>query len=199
MGRGRFWSRGTARSAHFLEMRPIRFNQGARCVGGRALHQPPRVRLSAGVEEAAPPPAVEKYRGAEVPAPLPRPRPSSAPPGSAGEPPPGSPASTPARAWLPAAGRRLGAGALWGCGNPGLTCGRPHSPQARPEWQCADLPPTRAAAPQNHSPPAVSSHCRSHASRGQKRAGGRWGSSSLLPRNHGRAGTSTRRASGRAD
>lgn len=44
---------------------------------GRALHQPPRVGLSAGVEASAPPPppAVEKYRGTQVPAPLPRPRP----------------------------------------------------------------------------------------------------------------------------
>lgn len=45
------------------------------------LHQPPRVGLSAGVEAAAPPPApaVEKYRGAEVPAPLPRPQAGSGP------------------------------------------------------------------------------------------------------------------------
>lgn len=160
VGRGHFWSHGTARSAHFLETRPVRFNQCARCVGGRALHQPPRVRLSAGVEDAAPPPAVEKYPGAEVSAPLPRPRPSSAPPGSAGKPPPGSLASAPARVWLPAAGYRLGAGArelretrphLW---PPALAASMPRR-KARVKARVAGRGffPPRVAVPQNHSPP----------------------------------------------
>lgn len=49
--------------------------------GGPALHQLPRVGLSAGEKAAVPPPppAVEKYRGAQVPAPLPRPRADSGP------------------------------------------------------------------------------------------------------------------------
>lgn len=96
-------------------------------------------------------------------------------------------------------------GAGWGrapCGAAG-TQASPVAARTRPRRAQSGsvriCPPPEQQSPPNHSPPAVSSHCRSHASRGQKRAGGRWGSSSLLPRNHGRAGTSTRRASGRAD
>lgn len=80
---------------------------------GRALHQPPRVGLSAGAEEAAPPPApaVEKYRGAEVPAPCPAPGPAPAPPGPLGKPPPVRP--RPRRRLPPGSGRPV-LDACWG-------------------------------------------------------------------------------------
>ncbi|XP_059975013.1 sterile alpha motif domain-containing protein 1-like [Mesoplodon densirostris] len=65
--------------------------------------------LTAGVEAAAPPPvpAVEKYPGAQVPAPCPAPEPAQAPPGPPGKPPPARPRPRP-RHLLPravAAGR----------------------------------------------------------------------------------------------
>lgn len=95
----------------FLEAGRVRLNRGARC-RGRALHQPPRVGLSAGVEAAAPPPvpAVEKYPGAQVPTPLPRPRAGSGPSRPSGKAP-----SRPAPAPPPApAGRGCGVrGAGW--------------------------------------------------------------------------------------
>lgn len=51
-------------------------------------------------------------------------------------------------------GAQAGGRAPRSCGNPGLTCGRPHSPQARPkgrlERQGADSPPPRAPS---NSPP----------------------------------------------
>lgn len=69
-----FGAPAPSKAPRFLEVGASAL-MGMRGVGGPALHQPPRVGLSAGGEAAAPPPApaVEKYRAAEVPAPCPAP------------------------------------------------------------------------------------------------------------------------------
>lgn len=93
--------------------------------GRRALHQLPRVGLSAGVEAVAPPPppAVEKYRGVQVPAPLPRPRAGSGPSRPSGQAPlPSGPG--PAAFSRPA--MASGCGAPAGSERPGMLGPCPH-------------------------------------------------------------------------
>lgn len=103
--------------------RPGSSKRGASALIGREMWGHGRyisrhVWASAGVEAAAPPPApaVEKYRGAEVPAPRPRPRAGSGPSRPSGQAPLSRPAPPPVRdlQWLPSAERRPRVGAQ-GC------------------------------------------------------------------------------------
>lgn len=153
------------------------------CASQLAWRRPPRPpRWKSTRVPRAPPPCPAPARPRPLPGLRPSPLPARRPP-------------------LPPVRGCLLRGASWGAGAPELREPRPHlwppaltpgAPRrkAREAGRGFSPPPRapQAAAPQNHSPPAVSSHCRSHASRGQKRAGGRWGlflAASQEPRTRG--------------